>query len=205
MDRHPSAFSVPQSARQRILDAAARLFSRASYDDTSLRDIAAEAQVDVAYVHRCYGSKEKLFAHALNASLQLGRVFDVVERDIGQALARDMLSRDVTNPRDVRAFDIAVRSLSSATARDVLKDMTAADLIAPLSDRIGPPHDMRAALMIAAMAGVSLFRNVLAFEQLQEPAGGELESALADLLRDIMSRPPGGRRGEERPNDDEPD
>jgi hypothetical protein len=36
------------------------------------------------------------------------------------------------------------------------------------------------------MAGICLFRNVLAFEALQEPAGGKLEAAVADLLEDIM-------------------
>ncbi|RXF70923.1 TetR/AcrR family transcriptional regulator [Hansschlegelia zhihuaiae] len=189
MGRHPPASTVTPSARQRILDAAMRLFSASSFDDTSLRDIAAEAQVDVAYVHRCYGSKEKLFAHALNVSLQPGRVFDDVGSDIGKALAREVFSRDAGNPQDVRALDIAVRSLSSAAARNVLKDVIGADLIAPLSDRIPPPNEMRAVLTIAAMAGIGLFRNVLAFEALQEPAGGELEAVVANLLTDIMRRP----------------
>lgn len=186
MNRHASASIVTPSARQRILDAAVRLFSESSYDDVSLRDIAAGARVDVAYVHRCYGSKEKIFAHALNVSLQPGRVFDDAQLELGQALAREALSRDAANPHDVRALDIAVRSLSSAAARGVLKDMIEADLIAPLSDRIRPPNDMRAVLTIAAMAGIGLFRNVLAFEALQEPAGGELEAAVADLLTNIM-------------------
>lgn len=178
------------SARQRILDAAVRLFSNKSYDDVSLRDIAGEAQVDVAYVHRCYGSKEKIFAHALNVSLQPGRVFDDAQPELGRALAREALSRDTANPNDVTALDIAVRSLSSAAARDVLKNMIEADLIAPLSDRIRPPNDVRAVLTIASMAGIGLFRNVFAFEALQEPPGGEVEKVVADLLTEIMRAPP---------------
>ena len=43
------------------------LFARMPYCDTSLRDIAAAAEVDVAYVHRSFGSKAEIFRHALAA------------------------------------------------------------------------------------------------------------------------------------------
>ena len=54
------------SGKERILNAAMLLFARMPYSDTSLRDIAA-AEVDVAYVHRAFGSKAEIFRHALLA------------------------------------------------------------------------------------------------------------------------------------------
>ena len=55
------------SGKERILNAAMLLFARMPYSDTSLRDIAAAAEVDVAYVHRAFGSKAEIFRHALLA------------------------------------------------------------------------------------------------------------------------------------------
>ncbi|MFD2029187.1 TetR/AcrR family transcriptional regulator [Ancylobacter dichloromethanicus] len=49
------------TTRQTILTAAAKRFASASYDEVSLRDISADVDVDVAYVHRSFGSKENLF------------------------------------------------------------------------------------------------------------------------------------------------
>ncbi len=56
------------TTRDRILKAAILRFSTHSYDHTGLRDIAADVGVDMAYVHRSFGSKEKLFYEAVKAS-----------------------------------------------------------------------------------------------------------------------------------------
>jgi AcrR family transcriptional regulator len=177
-------------ARERVLAAAISLFSRSSFDETSLRDIAAKAQVDVAYVHRSYGSKEKLFARALNVSMRPGRVFEMDEGDIAKAFVREILSTAPAPCADVRFSDIGLRSLSSAAARAVLKEMIATDLVAPLVDRMGDRSELRAVLLVAAVAGIRLFRDVLEFEALQEGPGGPLETAVEDLLRQIMSPAP---------------
>jgi len=50
--------STPQSTVDRILAAAVKRFATNSYEATGLRDIASDAGVDVAYVHRRFGSKE---------------------------------------------------------------------------------------------------------------------------------------------------
>lgn len=54
------------SAKARILRAAMLLFARQPFSETSLREIATEAQVDVAYVHRAFGSKIEIFQQALH-------------------------------------------------------------------------------------------------------------------------------------------
>jgi AcrR family transcriptional regulator len=58
--RAPSRRSL--ETRERILDAAERLFARDTYAGTSIRDIAADAGVPVALVSFHGGSKEALFA-----------------------------------------------------------------------------------------------------------------------------------------------
>lgn len=70
----PSAAEVERSGaatRRRIIDAAAARFARQSFEETGLREIAADAGVDVAYVHRSFGSKERLFEETLRQSLSV--------------------------------------------------------------------------------------------------------------------------------------
>lgn len=45
------------ATRDRILNAAILRFARSSYESVGLRDIAADAGVDVAYVHRLFWFK----------------------------------------------------------------------------------------------------------------------------------------------------
>ena len=58
------------TTRERILKAALLRFSTHSYEETGLRDIASDVGVDMAYVHRSFGSKEKLFREAVKAMLR---------------------------------------------------------------------------------------------------------------------------------------
>lgn len=79
-----------ERTRERILKAAILRFSTHSYEATGLRDLAADVGVDVAYVHRCFGSKEKLFREALKASMKPERLFGE-EGDMATFLAREMM------------------------------------------------------------------------------------------------------------------
>ncbi|WP_018267634.1 TetR/AcrR family transcriptional regulator [Methylosinus sp. LW4] len=81
-----------EKTRERILQAALARFGSASYEDVKLRDIAAEFGVDVALVHRAFGSKEQLFAAALTASGERERQIVAEGRSLG-ALCRGPVPR----------------------------------------------------------------------------------------------------------------
>jgi len=51
--------------KQKILDTAERLFGEQGYGSTSLRQIIAEAGVNLAAIHYHYGSKEELLDHVI--------------------------------------------------------------------------------------------------------------------------------------------
>ncbi|MGV0799582.1 helix-turn-helix domain-containing protein, partial [Mycolicibacterium elephantis] len=53
--------------RERILKCARDLFARNGVDKTSIRAVAAAAGVDPALVHHYYGTKQQLFAAAIEA------------------------------------------------------------------------------------------------------------------------------------------
>lgn len=58
-----------RSTQERILDMAVHLFATKGYHNTSLREITAEAKVNLAAVNYHFGSKEKLLFAVLNRYL----------------------------------------------------------------------------------------------------------------------------------------
>jgi AcrR family transcriptional regulator len=59
----PNGIQRPSAdgTRERILDAAERVFAYKGYDGTALRDVAAEAEVQLANIAHHFGPKESLF------------------------------------------------------------------------------------------------------------------------------------------------
>ena len=60
------------ATREKLLASARQRFLRESYDNVGLRDIAADAGVDVALVGRYFGSKEQLFTEVLRGGRRIG-------------------------------------------------------------------------------------------------------------------------------------
>jgi AcrR family transcriptional regulator len=181
MRRRSTTPKIP--TRDRILDAAIRRFARTSYEQTGLRDIAADAGVDVAYVHRCFGSKERLFAEAVRTAMEPADVLTAGADDLARKLAKHVVS---TQARRAVGLDIIVRSLSSPEASRVLRQSILNDFLIPLAGKLDEAP-RRLALIVAFMAGVDIFRNVLRIPPLLERNVGELESLIASTISSILS------------------
>jgi AcrR family transcriptional regulator len=185
--RRKSAVQPKVATRDRVLNAAVLRFSSHSYEQTGLRDIAADVGIDVSYVHRCFGSKEQLFAEAVGATIQPARLLAGDAGDLPGTLAKHIFARDAAKARDeVGPLDIIIRSLSSPEASRVLRDFMLNDFITPLADKLDQPAARRAALIAAFLAGVGILRNVLGVAPLLEAEGGGLESLIAKALEDMM-------------------
>ncbi len=179
--------SAPASGRERILEAAVGRFSRQSYDQTGLREIAADADVDVAYVHRCFGSKEQLFHAALKRAVQTEKVINDLGADPAGMLAAHVLS-DSKADAEVRPMDILIRSLTSPKAAAVLRTVVIEDFVTPLGAQLDTNAAQRAALAAALLMGLGILRDVLELPALTEGPGGALERSLADTLAVVLGR-----------------
>lgn len=179
--------SAPASGRERILDAAAARFSRQSYDQTGLREIAADAGVDVAYVHRCFGSKEQLFHEALKCAVQMEKIFDAVGADPARILAAHLLEEDEPDAK-VRPMDILIRSLTSPKAAAVLRTAVMEDFVTPLGAHLDEDATQRAALAAALLMGIGILRDVLELPALSEGPGGALERSVAETLAVVLGQ-----------------
>ncbi|HNK15897.1 MAG TPA: TetR family transcriptional regulator [Nitrospira sp.] len=185
---HKVAARTGGATRDRILNAAILRFARSSYETVGLRDIAADARVDVAYVHRCFGSKERLFAESLEATMEPAKLFAGPAGDIAGFLAKQIFARDGGRGRNtVGPLGIIIRSLSSSEASRVLREFTRDDIIRPLAEKIGQEADTRAAVITALLAGIGILRNVLRIDPLTEVEGGELEKLITQTISDIIA------------------
>ena len=152
-----------QSGKERISNAAMLLFARMPYCDTSLRDIAAAAEVDVAYVHRSFGSKAEIFRQAL---LALDPLDDIV---VASADGRSMISRlcDLAflhDPRileDVRPLHLLIQSSLCSEARGIIAQFIDTSLALPLSKAFGFDNPGRAHFALSLLSGFVTHRAVM--------------------------------------------
>jgi len=184
----PSETPSPKvSTRDRILDAAVLRFARQSYEATGLRDIAADVDVDVAYVHRCFGSKERLFAAAVEATLEPELLLNGRAEDLPALLAHELFHHaEGYGPHQVRPLDIVIHSLSSADASRVLREVVARSFIEPLTAKLGHADALNASLITAFLAGTGILRTVLGVAPLLETEGGRLEAMMTAAIAGII-------------------
>lgn len=176
------------STRDRILAAAIHRFARNSYEETGLRDIAADVGVDVAYVHRCFGSKRELFAHAVEAVIQPGQLFEQADGDPALSLVRRVFIRQAERASgEIGPLDIFTRSLTSPEASHVLSDAVVKGFIEPFSRSLGEPPSARAALVLALLTGVGILKNVLRVELLADADASDLERRVARAVAELLS------------------
>jgi AcrR family transcriptional regulator len=164
MDLESKNATKSDRTRAAILAAAQKLFAGQGYERTTVRDIAAIAEIDPALVIRYFGSKDELFARVAVFDLKLPDLSKVDRSKIGEMLVRHFLSLwegDNTNG----GFPIMLRSAASNQfAADKLRQVFAGQVMPALA-RVGDPSDAkeRAGLVSSQLLGLALCRYVLKF------------------------------------------
>jgi len=161
--------------QEALIEAARWLFTRHAYDALGTRDIAEHVGVDAALVHRYFGTKEKLFAKAIEkAYVIVEYLHDIPVADMPARFAELMIDSKKQRER----FDPTMVLLRSAPSREVQKLLARGledDFICPLANRLGGPHwRARTAMTLAILAGFETLRSVLRVDALNEPEAREL-------------------------------
>lgn len=173
--------------RQRILKAAIRRFGTRSFEDTSLRDIAADVGVDVAYVHRSYGSKEKLFLEAMEAASEHVDLTEVKRDSIASYLVRRILDE----PRGkvisgISGFDILISSASSPHVSSFLSQRMQDEFFSPLAEKLQDKDGSRVAMMIALLLGFGTLRNFLKLPTVSALTPEYAEAILTQAIQQLI-------------------
>ena len=185
----PACGPRPRNAnatRAAILEAAETRFSRESYDEVGMRDIAADAGVDPALIVRYFGSKEGLFRAALESCQEGSTLLDGDRATFGTRIAHELVYGSA-RPRKMQGLQMILLSAASAKALEVVRASSKERFLDPFVDWIGGDDAMvRGRLAAALMMGMKVSREVTGGLDLCEAQCKLLEQRLARILQDII-------------------
>ncbi|GLZ12382.1 TetR family transcriptional regulator [Actinomadura sp. NBRC 104425] len=178
-----------EATRRRLLEAARDLFGEHGYDGVTVRMIAAAADVNVALVHRYFGSKAGLFAEVLEGESALAGLIAAgdaatLPRRLAEHVVRTV-HRTVPGPLP-RMIDRSVGG--GPEVQSVLSEHTERVLVKPLVARLnGPDARARAALTAQLILGLGPLRRTLGMADLRAADPADLTDRLTVMFTAALS------------------
>jgi AcrR family transcriptional regulator len=180
--------------REKILDAARHRFAELGYDGATVRGIAADAGVNGALLHHFFGSKQQLFAAAMNLPVNPAELVPSIlagPRDgVGERLVRAFLAVWAT-PEGRTPFVAMLRA--AATNEQVavmMRQFIERTVLAGVARALDVPR-IRVTGIAAQMMGVALLRYVIKLPPLAEADDEEIVALLAPVAQYYLAPAPG--------------
>jgi AcrR family transcriptional regulator len=172
--------------REQILDAARNQFGERGYEGTTIRGIAAEAGVNPALIHHFFGSKELVFAAALelpiNPNEVLSTILDGPRSEIGVRVLRLFLTL-WREPDSRKSFLALVRSVSTnESAALVLRQFIERVMVARVSTALGIPP-LRLTALMSHIMGLAMVRYILGAEPMASADDEEIIATVAPVIQ----------------------
>lgn len=173
-------------SRERILEAARSLFGQKGYDGTTIRAIAAEAGVNPALLHHFFGTKEQVFAAALNFPVNpaelVPKILDGPRDEVGHRMVRLIL--EVWRDPDTRqSFLALLRSVATHDAAvRVLREFLEHAVLARLSVALDVPR-LRLTAAAAQVMGLALVRFVIGLDPLASADEEEIVRLVGPVIQ----------------------
>lgn len=173
--------------RKAILEAARTSFGDQGYEGATMRAIAAGAGVDPALLYHFYGSKEQLFAAAMELPFRPSEVIPALlegDRDgLGERILRLFLS--IWDQPGVSPLVALIRSASSNEgAAAMLREFLSREVIGRLARSLGVPHaELRTTLVGSQLAGLAMVRYILRIEPLASADHDTVVACVAPTLQ----------------------
>jgi AcrR family transcriptional regulator len=190
--------------RGAVLQAARARFAARGYDGTRLRDVAADADVDVALVSYFFGSKDGLFAAAMELPINPAQLVEELVREgsdrLGERLVRTVLTR--LDEAGGGAFVGLVRSAATnEQAAELLREFVEREMLGRLALAIDAPDpELRAGLAGSQIVGLIMARYVVGVRPLAGTDAETLARAIGPTLqRYLTGELSGSRTASRRP------
>jgi AcrR family transcriptional regulator len=169
-----------------ILAAARERFAESGYEGTTIRGVAATANIDPSMVMRYFGSKDLLFAAAAEFDLRFPDLSDVDPAELGHALVSHFLKRW----QDDEALVVLLRSsTTNAEAAQRMADIFAAQLLPAIGKFVPDDAPRRAGLIATQVLGMALCRFVLRLPPVVAMSSDELVEWLGPTLQRYATAP----------------
>ncbi len=175
-------------ARDAILAAARRAFGTVGFAGATIRGIARDAGVDPALVHHYFGTKDQLFAAALELPFDPTTVITGLVNQgpdgLGERIARTFLGVWDATPGQGPMLAMLRSAVSDPTAARSLRDFLSRVVLTPLARAAGTDEGahLRASLAASQIVGLAVARYVVALEPLASASIEELAPPLGAVL-----------------------
>ncbi|WP_024442904.1 MULTISPECIES: TetR/AcrR family transcriptional regulator [unclassified Mycobacterium] len=190
--RRPGRPSGGSDNREKILSAARELFARNGFANTSIRAVAAAAGVDAALVHHYHGTKQQLFAAAVELPIDpmavLGPLRETPVERLGRTLPELLLP--LWDSQAGTGVIAAMRSMLTGTevplARSFFRDIVIAEL-APRIDEPSGTGVLRAEFAASQLMGVVVARYIVGLEPIASLPAREVVAMIAPTLQRYLT------------------
>ena len=150
------------AAREAILTAARTRFTEQGYDRTTIRQVATDANIDPSMVMRYYGSKDGLFAAAVDVDLKLPDLSAIPRDEVAGVLANHFVTmwrNDRDGPLSILLRSAVTHEEAAERLRAVFSDQVTMMVRRLLGD--GAEAELRAGLLSTHLLGIALTRHIL--------------------------------------------
>jgi AcrR family transcriptional regulator len=178
--------------RERILAGARELFARNGFDKTSIRAVAAAADVDSALVHHYFGTKEQLFAAAINVPIDpmevIGPIRQAPVEELGYMLPS--LLMPLWDSEAGQSFIATLRSMLAANDVNLLRSFLQEVITAEVGPRVDNPPGtgfIRVQFVASQLVGVLMARYILQLEPFASLPAEQIAATIAPNLQRYLT------------------
>jgi AcrR family transcriptional regulator len=176
------------ATRQAILDAAVAAFTRCGYAGVGVREIAQAAGVTAMLVNRYFGSKEQLFAEAVDTAFAPRTVVGEEPVSLAHDTAATLVARTAPGAEQIGPFLLMLRSVADPRAAEIIRAASERHVGRHLAERLeGPDAAARAELVLSVIAGVWLMRTVMGTTAITAAEETELARRLERVFSVLMA------------------
>ena len=157
--------------REAILEAAKESFAASGYDATTIRGVAREAGVDPALVHHFFGTKQELFAAAMELPVDPTTLVPALLAEgtdgLGERLVRTFLAVWDATPGQAPMLALVRSAAGNEQAAALLREFITEVVLGPLARAAAPDRpELRATLVATQMMGLAMARYVVRVDPL---------------------------------------
>ncbi|WP_343575461.1 TetR family transcriptional regulator [Mycobacterium sp.] len=190
--KRPGRPAGNSNTRERILAGARELFARNGISNTSIRAVAAAADVDSALVHHYFGTKEQLFAAAIHIPIDpmvvIGQLRETPVEELGHRIPSILLA--LSDSAVGASFIATLRSILAGTEVNLFQTFIQDVIGAEVGPRIDSPPGsgiIRIQFVASQLVGVVMARYILELEPFASLPAQQIADIIAPNLQHYLT------------------
>lgn len=190
--RRPGRPTGTSNTREHILTCARELFALNGLDRTSVRSVAAAAGVDASLVHHYYGTKQQLFAAAIQIPIDPTAVLEqIVETPVDElGLKLPSVLLPLWDSELGTGLVSTLRALMAGTESNLARSFLQEVVTSEVGSRVDSPTGtgrIRAQFVASQLLGVVMARHIVKIEPFASLPADQVAQAIAPTLQRYLT------------------